>query len=157
MYAVIFDIDTNNFTENREFSIDQKAYSLLDDFMQQNGFNGKQGNIYFGREDIDAVSCVLTIQKLAKQYPWLSTCITDIRMLRIEENSSLIPALGTFEKDYSSNGISEGEYKISLERIYELMQRDIKPNSKEYDELENLSILVENYENEVYPMGNLEK
>ena len=31
------------------------------------------------------------------------------------------------------------------------MQKDVKANSKESDELEILSILVKEYENEVYP------
>ena len=33
-----------------------------------------------------------------------------------------------------------------LTRAYELMQLDLKPNSKESDELEVLSILIEAYE-----------
>lgn len=33
------------------------------------------------------------------------------------------------------------------------MQTDTKPNSKESDELEALSILVKDYENEIYPMN----
>lgn len=44
------------------------------------------------------------------------------------------------------------QYEESLERIYILMQKDIKPDSKESDELEILSILVKEYENEYYPV-----
>jgi len=47
---------------------------------------------------------------------------------------------------------TEEQYDISLRRIYELMQKEIQPNSKESDELEILSILVKDYENNVYPM-----
>lgn len=47
---------------------------------------------------------------------------------------------------------TEQQYEESLERIYNLMQKDIRPNSKDADELEILSILVKNYEKEVYPM-----
>ncbi len=43
-------------------------------------------------------------------------------------------------------------YEIALARIYELMQKDLKINSKESDELEILSILVKEYENEHYPI-----
>jgi len=39
-----------------------------------------------------------------------------------------------------------------LARAYELMQMDLKPNSKESDELEVLSILIESYEKEKYPI-----
>ena len=48
---------------------------------------------------------------------------------------------------------TENQYEDSLKRIYELMQKDIKPNSKDSDELEILSILVKDYENEFYPMN----
>lgn len=39
-----------------------------------------------------------------------------------------------------------------LSRAYELMQLDLKPNSPESDELELLSILIETYEKENYPI-----
>ena len=39
-----------------------------------------------------------------------------------------------------------------LARAYELMQLDIKPNTKESDELEVLSILIEAYEKTNYPI-----
>lgn len=49
--------------------------------------------------------------------------------------------------------ITENEgYEENLKRIFELMQTEIKPGSKESDELEALSILVKDYENEIYPM-----
>ena len=44
------------------------------------------------------------------------------------------------------------QYENTLARVYALMQKDIKPNSKESDELEILSILVKEYENEHYPV-----
>lgn len=39
-----------------------------------------------------------------------------------------------------------------LARAYELMQMDLEPNSKESDELEVLSILIEAYEKSKYPI-----
>ncbi|MHB8338562.1 MAG: helix-turn-helix domain-containing protein [Ignavibacteriaceae bacterium] len=47
---------------------------------------------------------------------------------------------------------SKKDYKAALERIYELMQKDLVVNSKEYDELDLLSILVENYELKNFPI-----
>lgn len=44
------------------------------------------------------------------------------------------------------------EYNAALARIYELMQMDLKTNSDEYNELEVLSILVENYEAKNFPI-----
>lgn len=61
--------------------------------MIKNGFEWKQGSVYFGDDTVDAVTCVLTIQKLSKKYTWFSTCIKDVRMLRIEENNDLTKVL----------------------------------------------------------------
>lgn len=44
------------------------------------------------------------------------------------------------------------EYEAALSRVYELMQKKLKANSKQSNELEVLSILVETYENEHYPI-----
>lgn len=93
MYAVLFDLDTNCLNENYEGTVYHNAYKLIKDFMLDNGFSWKQGSVYFGNDKIDAVTCVLTVQKLARLYPWFSTCVKDVRMLRIEENNDLLPAL----------------------------------------------------------------
>ena len=47
---------------------------------------------------------------------------------------------------------SKKEYKFALNRIYDLMQKDLKINSDEYNELDLLSILVENYESKSFPI-----
>ena len=43
-------------------------------------------------------------------------------------------------------------YETSLARVYELMQKNLKAGSPQSDELEILSILVKEYENEHYPV-----
>ena len=93
MYAVLFDLDTNCLNENYDGKAYNNTYKLVKDFMLKNGFEWKQGSVYFGGPKIDAVTCVLTVQKLANEYPWFSTCCKDIRMLRIEENNDLLPAI----------------------------------------------------------------
>ena len=47
---------------------------------------------------------------------------------------------------------NNAQYESSLSRIYTLMQKDLKVNSPESDELEILSILVKEYENVHFPM-----
>jgi HTH-type transcriptional regulator/antitoxin HigA len=47
---------------------------------------------------------------------------------------------------------SKKEYKAALNRIYELMQKELKVNSDEYNELDVLSILLESYENKTFPI-----
>ncbi len=93
MYAVLFDLDTNCLNDCYEGNTYHGAYKLIRDYMLENGFVWTQGSVYFGGETIDAVKCVLTIQKLAQKYAWFSTCVRDVRMLRIEENNDLMPAI----------------------------------------------------------------
>jgi HTH-type transcriptional regulator/antitoxin HigA len=47
---------------------------------------------------------------------------------------------------------TEDQYDEALARVYELLQKDVEENSDESDELEVLSILVENYEGEHYAL-----
>ncbi len=44
------------------------------------------------------------------------------------------------------------QYTAALERIYQLIQKDLKANSVESDELEILSVLVKEYEHINLPM-----
>ena len=47
---------------------------------------------------------------------------------------------------------TQDDCEIALERVYKLMQENITPNSKESQELENLSILIKEFENKVYKL-----
>jgi len=93
MYAIVFDIDTDCLSKNYHNVSYTNAYGDIKRFMTENHFIWQQGSVYFGNDNVTAVSCVLTVQKLARQYPWFSTCVKDVRMLRIEENNDLMPAI----------------------------------------------------------------
>lgn len=93
MYAVTFDIDTACLQQYYHGNNYQNAYGDIRKFMEANGFNWQQGSVYFGDDTITGVTCVLVIQRLSTEYPWLSSCVKDIRMLRIEENNDLMPAI----------------------------------------------------------------
>ena len=70
------------------------AYNDIKRVLIGYGFTRQQGSVYFGDPlKVDAVSCVLAVQDLAKQYPWFSASVDDIRMLRIEDNNDLMPAI----------------------------------------------------------------
>jgi len=93
MYAITFNIDTNC---RKDLHINDSltdTYDCIRKFMEVNNFSWQQENVYYGNNKVDTVSCVLTIQSLAKRYPWFTACVKDIRMLRIEENTNLMPAL----------------------------------------------------------------
>ena len=48
---------------------------------------------------------------------------------------------------------NEQQYEETLMKVYALLQKDLKPDSKDSDELEILSILVKEYENEHYQVA----
>jgi HTH-type transcriptional regulator/antitoxin HigA len=45
---------------------------------------------------------------------------------------------------------TEDDYEIALEKAYNLIQMDLKPDSAESDELEIISVLIEDYEKKHY-------
>jgi len=47
---------------------------------------------------------------------------------------------------------NEEQYEDALQKTYELMQKELAPDSAESDELEMLSILVKEYEHVYHPM-----
>ena len=90
IYAVLIDLDADSLLDHeKQNNVDQQ----IKIYMIENGFIWKQGNIYFGNENITAVNCVVVIQKLAQKYSWFSACVKEVRLFRIEENTDLLPAL----------------------------------------------------------------
>ena len=56
-------------------------------------------------------------------------------------------------KDQPLQPIKNGQqYEDALARADELIQKNIKPDAEESDELEILSILIKEYENKYYPI-----
>lgn len=98
MYAITFDFDTALLQQNYQTATGsssyQNAYSLIGTFLQNHGFTWTQGSVYFGNPNyVDAVKCVLAVQKLSNTYAWFKPSVRDIRMLRVEDNNDLMPAL----------------------------------------------------------------
>ena len=48
---------------------------------------------------------------------------------------------------------NDGEYEAAIAEIERLVDEDVEAGSDDYDRLEFLSVLVEHYEDEHYPMG----
>jgi virulence-associated protein VapD len=92
MYAIAFDMDIESLRENYGDPYNN-AYIEIRKVLQRHGFNWPQGSVYFGGENINAVTCVMAAIDLAKQLPWFSASVRDIRMLRIEELNDLMPAV----------------------------------------------------------------
>lgn len=93
MYAITFDLDTKALEQNYPSQSWRNAYADIEVFLADFGFERQQGSVYFGDNDVDAVTCVTAVQDLSQTYKWFEPSVRDIRMLRIEEFNDLMPAI----------------------------------------------------------------
>lgn len=93
MYAITFDLDTKELEKHYPAANWRKAYDDIALFLEDYGFHCQQGSVYFGDDEVDAVTCVTAAQDLSAEFSWLEHCVRDIRMLRIEERNDLMPAI----------------------------------------------------------------
>jgi virulence-associated protein VapD len=93
MYAISFDLDTKVLQQSYPSASWQNAYADIGRFLRERGFDHQQGSVYFGDDTIDVVRCQITVQELAVEFDWFGPSVRDIRMLRIEDNNDLMPAV----------------------------------------------------------------
>lgn len=94
VYAIAFDLDTDVLKRRLGESAYTSAWHSVRRVFEERGFAWRQGSLYFGNERTTPVDCVLAVQEASKRFTWFRDAVTDIRMLRIEENNDLYPALG---------------------------------------------------------------
>jgi virulence-associated protein VapD len=92
VYAIAFDMDIEQLRIN-DGEPYNNAYLEIRRILQRHGFTWQQGSVYFGGSEINAVTCVLASQDLARSLPWFASSVRDIRMLRIEEMNDLMAAV----------------------------------------------------------------
>jgi virulence-associated protein VapD len=92
-YAIAFDLDTDTLSKTYGSPSYNNAYNDIKNTLADYGFTRQQGSVYFGNESVDAVRAVMATQKLAKKYNWFGPSVRDIRMLRIEDDNDLMPAI----------------------------------------------------------------
>ena len=94
MYAIAFDLDTARLERTYPTPSWRNAYEDIRRILAAHHFDREQGSVYFGdAEKVDPVRCVLAVQDLTRQCAWFSAAVNDMRMLRIEENNDLRPAI----------------------------------------------------------------
>ena len=93
MFAITFDMDTTALQASYHNVSWQNAYNDIGGTLRRHGFTRQQGSVCFGDDSVDAVRCVLAVQDLSRSYVWFSAAVRDIRMLRIEDNNDLMPAV----------------------------------------------------------------
>ena len=92
MYAIAFDMDIESLRTHYGDPYNN-AYMEIRRVLEGHGFLWRQGSVYFGGAEINAVSCVMAAMDLARELPWFSASVRDVRMLRIEELNDLMPAV----------------------------------------------------------------
>lgn len=98
MYAICFDLDTEALERHYPGSYGRNAYDDIRRVFEQHGFHRQQGSVYFADANVvSPVNCVLAVQAMVNKHPWFRNVVTDIRMLRIEETSDLMPAVGEMQ------------------------------------------------------------
>jgi virulence-associated protein VapD len=93
MYAITFDLDTQVLEQSYGNPSWRNAYAEIRNTLAKHGFDWQQGSVYFGDDRVNAVTCVVAIQDLTRRFAWFRPSVRDIRMLRIEENNDLSPAI----------------------------------------------------------------
>jgi virulence-associated protein VapD len=93
VYAICFDLDTELLKQHYPNSSFNNGYADIKNVLLEHGFTWQQGSVYFGNEETTPVTCVLAVQAVQKAHPWFRQVVSDVRMLRIEENNDLSPAL----------------------------------------------------------------
>jgi virulence-associated protein VapD len=93
MFAIAFDLDTDTLKKSYHNESRQNAYNDIGRFLRGQGFDRQQGSVYFGDESVDMVRCQTAVQRLTLNYDWFAPSVRDIRMLRIEDNNDLTPAI----------------------------------------------------------------
>jgi virulence-associated protein VapD len=93
MFAIVFDLDTATLEQLYRNPSWRNAYVDVANTLARHGFTRMQDNTYFGDMNVDAVRCVLAVQDLTRNHDWYQPAVRDIRMLRIEDNNDLMPAI----------------------------------------------------------------
>ncbi len=93
VYAICFDLEIELLKEHYPNQSYNNAYADIRAVFERHGFVNQQGSVYFGNDETTPVTCVLAVQEVQQEHPWFKQGVRDLRMLRIEENNDLEPAL----------------------------------------------------------------
>ena len=75
-----------SYTVKNKLSDIEKVFNL-------HGFKKQQGSMYFGSPESTAVDCTLAIMDITSAYDWFAQSVSDVRMLRVEDNNDLKPII----------------------------------------------------------------
>lgn len=92
MYAIAFEMDSEQLRSNYGDPY-HNADLEIRKVLATHGFAWQQGSVYFGGENVTAVTCVMAAMDLTRTLSWFAPSVRNIRMMRIEELNDLMPAV----------------------------------------------------------------
>lgn len=93
VYAIAFDLDGAIAERHCGPNWRGTCYAKIANVFAEFGFGRVQGSVYFGDESSDAVRCVMAVQEADRRFAWFASAVKDLRMLRVDEDNDLLPAL----------------------------------------------------------------
>lgn len=93
VYAIAFDLDSRVAETLCGPNWRGTCYAQIKSVMEQHGFGRMQGSVYFGDDTSDAVRCFLAVRELDDKHAWFGRAVRDLRMLRVDEDTDLLPLL----------------------------------------------------------------
>ncbi|EAH6015454.1 vapd [Campylobacter jejuni] len=86
--AINFDLSTKSL--EKYFKDTREPYSLIKNFMLENGFEHRQYSGYTSKEPINERRVIRIVNKLTKKFTWLGECVKEFDITEIgEEQYSL--------------------------------------------------------------------
>lgn len=92
MYAICFDLTTEALETYYPGADTRNAYGDIRRVLEELGFWNQQGSVYFSRHK-DPVAVWKAVDALQTRYDWFAKVVRDLKMLRIDEHSDLMPLL----------------------------------------------------------------
>lgn len=99
-YLLTFDIDTH---EDHFLRVENPIGELkkLEEFITSNGMILKYNFGYLVSPNVSFVDLFLTFQNTLKKFEWLSYCIKNAKIIRIDEIMDLSPIIDKYRKECS--------------------------------------------------------
>jgi virulence-associated protein VapD len=93
MYAITLTVCDDTLLELYAGEAPATAFTDIAVFLAARGFTRKNPSFYVGDKEVNPVTAVLAVQGLIKEFPWFAGVVLDIRLVRIAQESDLMPVI----------------------------------------------------------------
>lgn len=97
MYMISIDLDSEKLKKEYKNESIGNAYTEIKSFLKSRGFSSRSGFNF--TTDQNAIFCILTVADLTENFDWFARSVSDVKLLRIEEETDLLPIVSRFSKE----------------------------------------------------------